>query len=193
MTTAAQPLLEPGRVYRTRELRGWSANPTRLAKRMVKEGALRQAAHGLFYAPRPTRFGLAPPSETELLRGFLDDTPFLISGPPRWNALGLGATALFAATLVYNRKRTGAFQLDGRSYLLRRVLFPKGPPPEYFVVDLIQHHKMAGYSLAELEVQLAASAAAGRWNTAVLLEMAARYGTKSTLALVERTIRLDRK
>ncbi len=188
MTTAAQPLFEPGRVYRTRELRGWSANPTRLAKRMVKEGTLRQAAHGLFYAPRPTRFGLAPPPETEILRGFFEGTPFIISGPPRWNALGLGATALFAATLVYNTKRTGEFQLDGRPYLLRRVLFPEDPPPEYYVVDLIQHHKMAGHSLTDIETQLAASAADGRWDTALLIEMAGQYGTKSTLASVKRAL-----
>jgi hypothetical protein len=36
---AAQPSLEPGRVYRTRELATWSANAPRLARRLVDEGA----------------------------------------------------------------------------------------------------------------------------------------------------------
>lgn len=189
MAPAAQPDLEPGRVFRTRELRRWSANPTRLAKRLVHEGKLRQAAHGLFYVPVPSRFGLAPASETEILNAFFAGSPFIISGPPKWNALGLGSTAMFAVTLVYNIKRTGEFTLDGRRYLLRRVLFPKDSPPEYFVVDLLQHHDMAGVSLADLERGLGATLSDGRWNRNVLREMAERYGTKATLALIERALR----
>jgi hypothetical protein len=46
--TAAVPILEPGRVYRTRELATWSANAPRLARRLVDEGALVPLAHGLF-------------------------------------------------------------------------------------------------------------------------------------------------
>ena len=188
MSTAAQPDLQPGRAYRTRDLRRWSANPTRLAKRLVREGKLHQAAHGLFYAPVPSRFGPAPPEETEILRAFFAGSPFIISGPPRWNALGLGATAIFAATLVYNTRRTGEFTFDGRRYLLRRVLFPENPPPEYFVVDLIQHRDMAGVSVAELEERLVATLKQGRWDRELLHEMAERYGTKATLALVERCL-----
>lgn len=188
MSTAAQPDLQPGRAYRTRDLRRWSANPTRLAKRLVREGKLHQAAHGLFYAPVPSRFGPAPPDETVLLRAFFAGSPFIISGPPKWNALGLGATAMFAATLVYNTRRTGEFTFDGRRYLLRRVLFPENPPPEYFVVDLIQHRDMAGVSVAELEERLVATLKQGRWDRELLHEMAERYGTKATLALVERCL-----
>jgi len=188
MTAAAQPELRPGRAYRTRNLRRWSANPTRLARRLVREGRLRRAAHGLFYAPIPTRFGPAPPEEIELLRAFFGGSPFLISGPPRWNALDLGATAMFAATLVYNTKRTGVFTLDGRRYLLRRVLFPEAPPPEYFVVDLIQHHDMAGVSLGDLEERLVATAKEGRWDRQMLVGMAQRFGARNTVALVERCL-----
>ena len=189
MTAAIRPDFEPGRVYRTRDFRRFTANPTRLAKRFVREDKLRQAARGLFYAPVSSRFGAAPPSETEILRTFFAGSPFLISGPPRWNALGLGATAMFAATLVYNTKRTGEFAFDGRRYLLRRVLFPENPTPEYFVVDLLQQHDMAGVSLAELERGLVATSRDGRWHRDALLEMAERYGTKATLSLVERALR----
>lgn len=67
MSLSAQPKLESGRVYRTQEFRRWTANPARLAKRLVRDGKLRQAAHGLFYAPIESRFGQAPPDETEIL------------------------------------------------------------------------------------------------------------------------------
>ena len=185
MSLATNPDLEPGRAYRTRELRRWSANPTRLARRLVNEGKLREAAHGLFYAPIGSRFGQAPAGDTEILRAFLDDSRFVITGPPRWNALGLGSTAMFAATLAYNTRRTGDFTFDGRRFLLRRVLFPENPPAEWFIIDLLQHHEMAGTSLAELEDRLTATLRDGRWDARRLREMADEYGTKATLALVE--------
>ena len=147
MSTAAQPQLEPGRAYRTRDLRRWSANPTRLARRLVDEGKLREASHGLYYAPIPTRFGPAPPPSEELLRAFLGGEPFLVTGPPYWNALGLGSTAMFAVTLVYNTRRSGEFQLGGRRFLLRRVYFPETPTAEWFVIlgMWAQHHVQSSY------------------------------------------------
>lgn len=188
MSLAAEPSLEPGRAYRTKELRRWSANPTRLARRLVREGRLREAAHGLFYAPVESRFGPAPARDEEILRAFFDDDRFVITGPPRWNALGLGSTAMFAATLVYNTRRTGEFTFDGRRFLLRRVLFPENPPLEWFVVDLLQHHEMAGTSLVELEHQLTSTLREGRWNAKRLRDVANEYGTKATLAMVDRCL-----
>ena len=188
MSLASEPNLEPGRAYRTRELRRWSANPARLARRLVREGRLREAAHGLFYAPVESRFGPAPARDEEILRAFLDGDRFVITGPPRWNALGLGSTAMFAVTLVYNTQRTGDFTFDGRRFLLRRVLFPEDPPPEWFIVDLLQHHEMAGTSLAVLEQRLTSTLREGRWNVTRLRDMADEYGTKATLALVERCL-----
>jgi hypothetical protein len=180
--------LEPGRVYRTRDLREWSANPTRLARRLVREGKLREAARGLFYAPIQTRFGPAPASEEELLRGFLGDDRFVITGPPRWNMLRLGSTAMFAVTLVYNSKRSGEFTFDGRRFLLRRVAFPEAPPPEWFVVDLLQHHDMAGIAIDELQLGLTATLREGQWDPQRLRQMAREYGTKAALALIERSL-----
>ena len=188
MSLAAQPNLEPGKAFRTRELRLFGANPARLARRLMREGKLQQAAHGLFYAPVQSRFGQAPPPEDEILRGFLDGSPFVITGPPKWNTLGLGATAMFASTLAYNQKRTGEFNFDGRRFLLRRVYFPENPSPEWFVVDLLQHHDMAGVSLAELKDRLIATLREGRWDQDRLRAMAEQYGTKATLALVERCL-----
>ncbi len=188
MSFAAQPDLEPGRAYRTRELSRWSANPTRLARRLVREGRLREAAHGLFYAPVHSRFGQGAAADAELLRAFLAGSSFVITGPPRWNELGLGSTAMFAATLVYNTRRTADVILDGRCFMLRRVLFPESQPPEWFVVDLLQHHEMAGASLSELKDRLTATLRMERWDSERLCQMADQYGTKATLALVERCI-----
>lgn len=148
------------------------------------EGKLRQAAHGLYYAPIPTRFGPAPPPSEELLRAFLKGEPFLVTGPPRWNALGLGATSMFAVTLVYNTQRSGEFRLGSRRFLLRRVYFPEASTPEWFVIDLLQHHDMAGIALSELRKGLA-TLRLGRWDREHLREMAETYGTKATLALAE--------
>jgi len=135
-----------------------------------------------------SRFGPAPARDEEILRAFLGNSPFVITGPPRWNALGLGSTAMLAATLAYNTQRTGDFTFDGRRFLLRRVRFPEYPPPEWFVVDLLQHHDMAGASLRELEERLTATLREGRWDARRLRRMADEYATKATLALVERCI-----
>jgi hypothetical protein len=54
-----------------------------------------------------------------------------------------GTSASFAAPLVYNMMRSGTFTLARRRLLLRRVPFPKQPPPEWFVVDLRQHAEQA--------------------------------------------------
>ena len=185
MTAPAQPKLKAGRAYRTRDLARWVKNPSRLAQRLVREGRLREAAPGLYYAPVPSKFGPAPVSGEVLLRTFLDNEPFLISGPPRWNSLGLGSTAMFASTLVYNTRRTGNFMLAGHPFLLRRVYFPKEAPPEWFVVDLLKHHNMAGIGLSELRKNLVATLRIKRWNVAKLREMAVIYGTKSIYDLIE--------
>jgi len=185
MTAAASPELEPGRAYRTRDLRSWGANPTRLARRLVQEGRLCEVVHGLYYAPLATRFGAAPPSDDALLRAFLADERYVITGPPVWNTLGLGATAMFAVTLVYNTRRSGEFRFGGRRFLLRRVRFPDAPSAEWFVVDLLQHHGMAGVAPSTLQAHLVASLWSGRWDRRRLRDMAVAYGTRTTQAMVD--------
>lgn len=185
---ATNPDLQPGRVYRTRDLKAWSANPPRLASRLVREGALMPLAHGLFASPKRGRFGAVPPADEELMRAFLDGAPFLFTGPDRWNALGLGSTATFAAQLVYNTKRSGDFMLGGRKFLLRRVAFPEHPTPEWFVVDLFQHADQAAASRADLTRALAHAVATGRFNRNRLREMAAAYGSKDTQARIREAL-----
>ncbi|MFI5301604.1 MAG: type IV toxin-antitoxin system AbiEi family antitoxin domain-containing protein [Polyangiales bacterium] len=185
MTRRARPPLREGRVYRARDLARWSECPARLAQRLVREGALRRISRGLYCSPIASEFGPAPVTDEALLRAVLAGDPFLVSGPPRWNMLGLGSTAMFAATLVYNTRRTGEFVIDGRRFLFRRGRFPKRPSPEWFVVDLIGHHGMAGVELSELRRRLVTSLRAGRWNHRRLRTLAKAYGTRATIALVD--------
>jgi hypothetical protein len=188
MPTAAHPQLEPGRVYRTRDLAPWSKNAPRLAKRLEREGVLVRLQNGLFLHPRTGKFGPVPPTDDELLRRFLDDTPFLVTGPEHWNALGLGTTAMFAYPLVYNQKRSGMFTLAARVFDLRRVPFPEHPPKEWYVVDLLENAERAGASRAELERALTTALQRGTFNPRRLQRMAEEFGRKRTLAQVERAV-----
>lgn len=188
MAMPADPQLQPGRVYRTRDLATWSSNAPRLAKRLVKEGALVPLAHGLFAHPKRGRFGVVPPADEDLMRAFLGGTPFVFTGPDRWNALRLGTTALFAAPLVYNTKRSGTFELGGRRFTLRRVAFPENAPPEWFAVDLFEHADQAGASRADLAAALGRALARGTLDRDRMREMASRYGTRATQDLVESAV-----
>jgi hypothetical protein len=118
------------------------------------------------------------------MRAFLDGGPFVFTGPDRWNALGLGTTAVFARPLVYNTKRSGHFIFGGREFLLRRVAFPEVQPPEWFVVDLLENADHAAASREELTISLTAALRAGKFARDELLEMSKRYGSRRTQALV---------
>ncbi|MGE3601579.1 MAG: hypothetical protein AB7N70_39245 [Dehalococcoidia bacterium] len=122
------------------------------------------------------------------MRGFLDGDQYLVTGPERWNALGLGTTAVFASPLVYNRKRSGEFKLGDRRFRLRRVAFPRRPTPEWFVVDLFQNAEEAGASRAELTEALARAVRRARFDRDELRRMARRFGSKDTQARIESAV-----
>lgn len=99
-----------------------------------------------------------------------------MTGPERWNALGLGASAAFATQLVYNTKRSGEFTFAGRRFLLRRVAFPEHPSPEWFVVDLLQHAEQAVADRDDLTTALASAPRDRRFAIERLRSMAKEYG-----------------
>ena len=182
------PQLEPGRVYRTEDLARWAANAPRLAKRLVHDGHLVRLRRGLFAGPKQSRFGSVPPSDEELMKAFLRGAPFVFTGPERWNALGLGATASFSAPLVYNTKRSGEFELSGRRFLLRRVAFPRDPTPEWFAVDLLENAERAGVSSESVASSLASAVARGEFDLQRLLAMASEFATARTRKLLARKL-----
>ena len=182
-------MLRRGRVYRTRDFSQWSTNPSRLARRLVAEGELKPLAHGLFVHPKEGRFGVVPPTDEAIMQAFIGG-PFVLTGPEQWNALGLGTSASFAAQLVYNTKRSGEFTLDGRRFLLRRVSFPRRPPPEWFVVDLFQHAEQAAADRDDLTAALARAVTRRRFDADRLTTMAMEYGSRDTRERVASALEL---
>ncbi|MEI6568993.1 MAG: hypothetical protein WCR20_20085 [Verrucomicrobiota bacterium] len=189
MSQPAKPTFKPGQVLRTEDLRQWSANPSRLGKRLVQEGKLALVKQGLFVAPRWSKFGTVPPASGPLLEAFLKGAPYLETGPKAWNALGLGSTSVFTGALVYNTKRSGHFILAGKAFDLRRVRFPSAPTPEWFVVDLLEHHDEAGVSLETLASRLAAALLTQRFDPKKLLTMAEGFGTQRTRRVIVQALR----
>ena len=183
------PMLKRGRVYRTRDLSRWTANPARLARRLVDEGKLTPLAQGLFVHAKQGRFGEVPPTDEAIMRTFLGG-PFTLTGPEQWNALGLGTSAAVAAQLVYNTKRSGEFTLGGRRFLLRRVSFPRKQSPEWFVVDLFQHAEQAAADRDELTAALADAIERRRFDPELLMTMARGYGSRDTQARVASALTL---
>ena len=188
MALRRQVELTPGRVYRTAHLARWGANPTRLARRLESEGRLQKLSQGLYYAPLKSRFGAVPPSDEALLTAFFDGSPWLLTGPPRWNALGLGSTQLFAKPLVYNTKRSGTVQLGGRTFELRRVAFPAEPTAEWFAIDLLRNAERVGLEPDALEAGLRSAVSTGRLSRAGLTEMAATFGRQVERDAVRRAL-----
>ena len=91
--------------------------------------------------------------------------------------------------MVYNTKRSGRFTFAGKTFDLRRVRFPEQASSEWFVVDLMEHHKEAGVALETLEARLAKAMKARRFDGKKLRAMAESYGTLRTRRVVERALR----
>ncbi|WP_141331886.1 hypothetical protein [Myxococcus sp. AB025B] len=191
MATMVLPQLEEGRVYRTQEFEPWTSNPPRYAKALVDKGVLVPVAHGLFAVPKRGKFGVVPPTDDALMRAFLKDSPFVFTGPERWNALGLGATAVFAVPLVYNTKRSGRVEFGLRRFELRRIAFPQPAPKEWFVVDLFENAEQAGASRAKMAEALTHALSRGDFDRELLSTMARRYGTRPTRDLINTALRAD--
>lgn len=132
--------LRAGKVYRREDLAKWSASVDRHLKELVDAGTLKKLSAGLYYCPRKTPFGDAPPAEHELVAAFLKDHRFLVTSPNAFNALGLGTTQLYNDTVVYNHKRHGRFKLGGRVFDFRvKPAFPKSLTREFLLVDLVNN------------------------------------------------------
>lgn len=132
--------LRPGQVYRRKDLARWSKAVDRHLAQLVEEGRLEKVSGGLYMVPRQTRFGKAPAADEALVGSFLGDDRYLLVSPNAYNGLGVGTTQLYNAPVVYNRKRHGRLDLDGRPYeFRRRMSFPKTVSEEFLLVDLLHN------------------------------------------------------
>ena len=116
--SALNPLrkhLRPGQVYRRKELARWSKAVDRHLAQLVEEGRLEKVSGGLYMVPRETRFGKAAATDEELVGAFLGNDRYLLVSPNAYNGLGVGTTQLYNAPVVYNWKRHGRLDLDGRA------------------------------------------------------------------------------
>ena len=154
--------LTPGQTYRRADLAQWSTAVDRHLKEAVQAGVLAKLSGGLYYAPKLTAFGAAPPQDAILVSTFLKGAPFLLASSNAYNALGVGTTQLHNKTVVYNHKRHGKFALGGRTYDFRmKPAFPKKLTAEFLMVDLVNNLDQLGESaedvLERVKARLAAS------------------------------------
>jgi hypothetical protein len=132
--------LVPGRVFRREEIEKYSTSVDRDLSNLLQEGLICKAARGVYFVPRNTAFGQAPPDDKELVKGFLKDDRFLLTSPNAYNSLEIGTTQLYNQTVVYNHKRHGEFKLGNRTYSFRvKPHFPKHSTKEFLLVDLINN------------------------------------------------------
>lgn len=131
-----------GQVFRRKDLAADLPAVDRQLARAVEAGLVRRVAQGLYYAPKKTPFGDAPPREEALVEKFLDDHHFLLFNPSCYNSLGLGTTQLYNTIVVYNHKRHGKFTLAGFEFDFRdKPRFPsrKQVTREYLLVDMVNN------------------------------------------------------
>jgi len=134
--------LSAGQVFRRKDLADKHPSVDRELGRYVRSGLVCKAAQGLYYVPKTTPFGQAPPDDEALVAKFLDDTRFLVFNPSSYNALGLGTTQLYNTTVVYNHKRHGKFMLAGFEFDFReKPHFPSASQVtrEFLLVDMLNN------------------------------------------------------
>jgi hypothetical protein len=131
--------LREGKVYRREELQEYSTSIDRELKELIDTGALKKVSPGLYYVPKKTIFGEAPPGRKVMIKAFLKDDDFLVMSPNNYNVLGLGTTQLYNKSVVYNHKRHGKFLLDGKTIEFKITGFPKNVTKEFLLVDLINN------------------------------------------------------
>ena len=132
--------IKPGEVYRRSDLEYYSTAIDRHLAQLTKVGTLVKLNQGLYYAPKQSKFGIIPPDDRQLVERFLKDDDFLLVSPNTYNSLGFGLTQLYNSIWVYNHKRKGEFQLNGKTFEFKlKSSFPKNISREYLLVDLLNN------------------------------------------------------
>jgi hypothetical protein len=134
--------LSAGKVFRRKDLADKHPSVDRELGRFVRSGLVCKAAQGLYYVPKTTPFGQAPPDDEALVAKFLYDKRFLFFNPSSYNTLGLGTTQLYNTTVVYNHKCHGKFMLAGFEFDFReKPHFPNADQVtrEFLLVDMLNN------------------------------------------------------
>lgn len=173
--------LRAGQVFRRKDLAAQHPSIDRELGRFVREGKVCKAAQGLYYVPKKTPFGEAPPGQAALVAKFLEDDRFLLFNPSSYNSLGLGTTQLYNTTVVYNHKRHGKFMLAGMAFDFReKPSFPNARQVnrEFLLVDMLNNlDHLAEDSQALLQ---AVQAKLSSFNGPLLQKAVNAYGSPRT-------------
>ena len=130
--------LKPRTTYRREDFINLSSNVDRHLKTLISEKALVKIQNGLYMCPEETPFGKALPEETQLLKTFLKDDRFVVYDLNMFNSLDLGLTQLHNKRIVFNRKRHGEFQFNGKRYSFYRWReAPSKLSKEFLYVDFL--------------------------------------------------------
>jgi hypothetical protein len=176
--------LKRGSVYRRTDLTKWSKSVDRHLEMLTKEGTLQKLSQGVYYYPKETSFGQAPPSEEVLVKTFLKDDRFLLTSPNAYNSLGVGTTQLYNKRVVYNHKRHGEFRLGGRVYDFQvKHHFPNTLNQEFLLVDLVNNLKFIAED--KNEVLKSVLAKAKTMNRSKLKHSVASYGNNRTKKILD--------
>jgi hypothetical protein len=132
--------LKQGETYRREDLVNSSTSIDRHLAELVGDGTLQKLSQRLFYYPKKSIYGQAPPDEKKLVRTFSKDDDFLLTSPNVYNSLGVGTTQLYNNRVVYNHKRHGKVRLGDQEFDFRlKHKFPTTATPEFVLVDLVDN------------------------------------------------------
>jgi hypothetical protein len=132
--------IKSGKVYRRSDLEYYSTAIDRHLSQLVREGTLQKLGHGLYYAPKKSKFGIVPPNDNDMVERFLKTDSFILVSPNSYNMLGLGLSQLYNIAWVYNHKRHGEFNLNGKSFLFKlKSDFPGTLTQEFLIIDLLNN------------------------------------------------------
>jgi len=174
--------LSAGELYQWQGLKQYSHSMSRDVKQLLTQGFLKKVGPGLYLFPQKGRFGELPADDTTLVKAFLKTNDFLLLSTNLYNSLGLGLTQLKNETFVYNKKRYEVIELSGRSFHFKRPNngYPAKLTPEFLLVDLVNNLKSVGESVHELKQAIMRSLKSRKFDNALVLQTANKYGKVGT-------------
>jgi hypothetical protein len=180
--------IKNGEVYRRSDLEYYSNSIDRHLAELTAEGLLIKVSQGLYYAPRKSKFGIVPPDDNSLIERFLKDDDFLLVSPNSYNGLGFGLTQLYNITWVYNHKRKGKFELNGKLFeFTLKTSFPKIVTKEFLLVDFLNHLEFVAEEQAVVINKLPSKLR--DFNLNELMKITQQYGSGKTKRILKSLIR----
>lgn len=171
--------MKPGLVYRRENLLPFSNNLDKNLNTLVAENKLKKPATGLYYKPKPSRFGMVPPTDEALIKAFLKK-PFLMYSWNQYNKLGLGLTQLYNKEVVYNNERHEDLRLGNRVFSFKRPNngFPTKLTKEFMLVDLLNNAKYLTEDVNNLKLRIKKNL--DQFDKTQLMRLSTKYGKVAT-------------